>query len=300
MHPLIKANADPVFKYLFGIIGKYEFRALLGKEHAKAVWKVAASDGYLLKHCKLYAYANKVKGSANSKAYQIDSADVRLLRGLDLSSMKPGCSPKTLAEFDVLEESILVSPAMNAHIGKFISKKLLFLTKSYGLNRADIRSQMIYAAIFALRKQYPFFQSDLHATNICKAAIHNCGIGIIEYWTRSKRQALLKENGSFQAVNLSLDVIADIGLESPNDDEDKLNLGALIKLSSKLPREEQRFVSLACGQMDLGFSMFLGVDNADAVEEWKYDRYLKQLCEYLKFEEARSLALLNGLRNSMA
>jgi hypothetical protein len=299
MHPLIKESAEPLFQYLFRIINKYEFRKILGKDKAKEVWSLASSDGYLLKHCKLYMYQYHVEGKASPKAFAIDLTDVRVLKSVSLDAMEKGRSPMSLSEYDELETRILTDPALSVHIGKFTSKKLRFLTKSYGVTRSEIHSQLLYAAILALRKSYPFHHSELHAVNTCKSAIHNAGIGLIEYWTRDKRQALLRDGEGFQAVKVPLDVLIGLGVDSDMDDEDKVNMSSLAQLRSRLPADEQRFLSLACGQVDLGLSVFMGVDNAHAVETWRYEKYLSSVCSYLKLTEERATSLLSELRIAM-
>lgn len=299
-----QSTINTVFSYLFGSIGKYEFRARIGdKAKAKSVWSLVADNGYVLKNCKLYAYAvyrNRTLGIPTSPAkYGIHDADVKILRKLDLSHIKKPFKAYSVFDFDNLEGSIISSKEMKAYIGKFISRKLIFIVRSYGVSREDIEGQLICAAMFAVRKNYPFYETDLHALNTGKTAIHNCGMGIIEFWTRTKRNALLKENGGFQAVHVSYDVLSNVGVMPEHDDELRLNMKSIQSLAGSMSKVEQAFLRAASGAYDAGFSMFLGKDNRDVVEKLMYDRYLSLLSRYHRFEPDRQNALLGGLRKAL-
>lgn len=285
MDPLIKKHAVIVFSYLFGAITKYEYRDLIGdRAEAKALWALIASNGYVLKNCKLYAYAQHVaraQGLAISPArFGIEQGDVKILKDLDLSYISTKYKALSLFDFDNLEGAILKSSAMNTYIGKFISKKLIFLCRSYGLSRTEIHGDLQCAALFAVRKKYPFYKTELHATNICKAAIANHGKGIIEFWTRAKRNALMKENGTFQAVHVQYEMLNDVGVEPEHDSELRINIQSLCSLAEKMPEQERFWVNTAAGIHDPGFSFYIGKDNRDAVEVLSYTKYIDLLCAY--------------------
>lgn len=282
--PTFNADMQVLFSYLFDRIGKYEYRKQIGdKARAKALWSVAEDSGYVLKNCKLFIWAHQHgerTGIAVSPAkFGIDRADVSLLRSIVLPKMKFKYKPYSLFDFDNLEAALLTSSVMKTYIGKFTSKKLIFL-QSYGQTRESIGSTLLCAALFALRKQYPFYESELHALNICKTAIHNSGMGLIEYWTRAKRNALIKENGSFQAVHVQYDVLSDVGVEPEHSSEFRVNLQTLVKIAEGLPARQQQFLSAAAGLYDPGVSLFMGCDNTDAVDKWGYQRYLTNLRSY--------------------
>jgi hypothetical protein len=294
-----------LFSYLFDRIGKYEYRTQIGdKNTAKSVWKTASEHWYVLRNCKLYAHAyhyNGKKGLPTSPAkYEISQQDVAILRGLDLSHLKAKYKPYSVFDYDNLEGSILTSSHLKAHIGKFVSRKLIFLTRSYGLSRDEIHAHLLHAALFALRKQYPRYESELHAMNICKTAIHNSGMGLIEFWTRGKRNALLKENGAFQAVHVQYEVLNNVGVPPEHDNEFRCNLQSLVSISKTLPAREASFLSAAAGIYDPGVSMFIGELNDDAAARWKYDRYLSSVRAYYKVTDAEQGALLEVLRSKMA
>jgi hypothetical protein len=295
MHPDVKANAGPLFNYLFGAINKFEFRRQIGKDLAKKVWGLASNDGYLLMNCKLYAYAAS-RGPASPKAFDIDRSDVALLKKIDLSHLGSKYQALSLSEYQSLEARVTGSRELSVYIGKFISKKLIFLTRSYGVTREEIHSLLLFSAIFAMRLKYPKFETELHALNICKTTIHNTGIGLIEYWTRDKRQALISEGGGFQAVHVSLEHINTLSVMPEHADESKQAVEVLRSVKKGLPVKERRLLSLASGEHDTGFSLYLGADNSDLAEEWPFPRYIAQVYSYLRIDPADGQTLLASLR----
>lgn len=300
MDSLVKAYAAPVFSYLFGLITKYEFRSQIGdRDLAKEVWERVVNNGYLLVNCKLFAYAHYVakrKGVSVSPArYYIEASDVRLLRNLDLKGLSVRYKSYSLFDFQTMEAAFVTSSSMDTYIGKFISKKLRFLCNSYGIKRSEIHADLQCAAVYALRKQYPRYQSELHALNICKTAIQNAGQGMIEYWTREKRNALIKDGDTFQAVNMNLE-FSSASVMPHHEDELRQNLQSLVAVSSKLPHNEQQWVLSASGQHDPGLSFFMGRDNSDAVETMPYDKYLRQVSAYHRVSKDK---ILENLRNAL-
>jgi hypothetical protein len=295
-----------LFNYLFGSIGKYEYRKQLGDKHkAKLVWSIAESSGYVLRNCKLYAYAhatNSRMGLPTSPGrFQIEQADAAFLRSLDLSHIPTSYKAYSLFDFDQLEGSIMTSQELKVYIGKFISKKLIFLTRSYGVSREEIHSGMLMAGLFALRKKYPCYETTLHATNIIKTSIQNYGQGLIEFYTRDKRNALIKEgNGLFSAVHVQYDALNDVSVQPEHSDDLRVIRRSLISLLPKLKPKAQEFVQAAVGVYDEGFSVYIGQDNRDAVEAWDYDqRYLPSLCSYLKVSKEQAHQLMAQLKGQL-
>lgn len=297
MDPLVKQNLQTVFSYLFGVINKYEFRDRVGdKGLAKEIWQRVASNGYLLKNCKLFVYANllaSTQGQVVSPArYGIERSDVVPLRRLNLPSVSTRSKSYSLFDFTNLENAILTDPEMDTYIGKFISRKLIFLCRSYGLKRDEIHADLLCSALYALRKQYPFYKSELHALNICKTAIKNSGQGLIEFWTRDKRNALLKENGGFQAVHVQYEVMNDLYVMPEHEDELRLNLQSLASVAVRLKPDEQQWISTAIGKHDPGFSFYIGKNNTDAVECLPYNRYIDLLCDYHQVNKEQMISVL--------
>lgn len=294
----LKTHAPTVFQYLFGVITKYEYRARLGKAEAKRIWSLVVDNGYVLMNCKLYLYARHVgrsQGLVVSPAkFEISKDDVRVLNAVDLTGVSLKHKVYSLFDFRTMESAILLNKEMDTYIGKFISKKLLFLTKSYSQKRVEIESSLKIAGIYALRKQYPGYKSELHALNICKTAIANAGHGLIEYWTRDKRNALIRENGSFQAVNVQYDVMQGLSVMPEHSDETRLNIQALAAFADKCPSTQRDWVNTAAGLHNRGFSFFIGRDNRDAVEVLPYDKYINLVSDYFKIEKQDMIAQLRS------
>lgn len=296
--PDVLKNADTVFRYLFGLINKYEFRAILGKE-AKHVWSQVVDNGYALVNCKLYLYARhvaKVKsmGVVKRSKFEVSAQDAKALGRVNLAGLSTKFKPYSLDSFRRLEASILMAPSLQVYIGKFISRKLIFLVKSYSQKRDEIEASLKIAGMYALRKQYPAYASELHALNICKTAIANSGHGMIEYWTRDKRNALLKENGRFQAVHVSYDALHHLSVNPEHDSELRINVAAISKFADRCSPKNRDWVMAAAGVHSLGFSLFLGQDNRDLVETTSYANYLGLLSQYLGVSQQLMLKQLRA------
>ena len=297
----VRKHAATVFSYLFGIIGKYEYRNRIGdRQLAKELWSKVSNNGYMLVNCKLFAYAHhvaKANGTSVSPArYEIQSQDVRLLRNLDLSKVKTTYKVYSLFDFKTMESAFVASNDMDTYIGKFISKKLRFLCNSYGVKRSELHADLQCAAVYALRKQYPAYESELHALNICKTAIQNSGQGMIEYWTRDKRNALINDGNGFQAVHVQLE-FSNSAVMPEHEDEFRVNMQSLVAVTEKLPPNQQSWVKTASGLHDPGFSFFIGKDNSDAVDSMPYDRYLRLVCDYHRMPKD---TMINSLRAALA
>lgn len=295
MHPEIKKHASTVFAYLFRQITKYEYRRRVGVD-AKSLWSLIVDNGYILVNCKLYLYARHVaksKGLSVSPArFGIEKEDVRTLNAVDMTKISTRYKAYSLFDFQNLEGAILTSKEISTYLGKFISKKLIFLTRSYEQKRDDIEGNLRIAGLYALRKQYPFFKTELHALNIYKTSMKNAGQGMIEFWTRDKRNALLKENGIFQAVKVQYEVMPDIAVMPEHADEKRVNVHALVAVADRMPEHQRAWINTAAGMHDKGFSLFIGQDNRDAVEAFAYPKYLSLLCEYFSMSQEQVLSQL--------
>jgi len=301
-----KRVATILFRYLFRGCDKYEYRDLIGdREVAKQVWSRVVNNGYVLRNCKLFAYAvhyNRGLGiSTSPAAYEVMSEDVGFLRGLDLSYIDhhQGVKPYSLFDYKNLEAALVGSDIMRVFIGKFVSKKLIFLDKHFGEKRSEIEQTLFEAAIYGLRKQYPYYDSDLHALNICKTSARNKGHGLIEFYTRGKRNKLLNENGSFQAVNVPLESVMSLSVLPAHEDETRIQLQALVGLEAKMRPKLRAFINAAAGQYDAGFTLYIGQDNTDAAHEWEYSRYLTQLRTYHNLSEEGAQRLMLRVRQAM-
>jgi hypothetical protein len=299
-----------LFAYLFRKINKYEYREQLpSREYAKELWERVSGAGYVLVNCKLYLWA-RVQAKANGRrlkhsAFEISDQDAKLLNSIDLSHISldyPAFSLKTYMEE---EGRILTHPdeGLQVYIGKFISKKMIFLCRHYGVKRNHIEGVLLDAALYALRKQYPFYESKLHMVNVCKTAIHNAGITLIQFWTREKRNALIKESdGTFSAVHVDLEVaqyMQTLGTVDPHDNPEVHDLQALRATQAKMGPKARMFFDLASGKHHSGFSMFLGTDNSDLAHDWGYERYLASICTYMKVSMDQAQKFMQFLKRNV-
>jgi len=293
-----------LFACLFGAIGKYEYRKLIGdKETQERVWAATESNGYILLNCKLYAYAyyvNRKLGIPTSPAkFGIFPEDVGVLRRLNLSHLDPRVfGAYTVSEFRAMESTIFTQDLMN-YIGRFVTKKLRFL-ESYGLTRDGMRDHLVEHAVRALRRQYPRFKSELHALNVCKRTIHNAGMGLIEYWTRDKRQALHREtDGTFTAVNVPLESVQ-IAVQPEHEDRLRMDLQGLAALEHRMSPKLRTYIQIAAGHSHPGFSAFIGTDNSEAAASWDYPKYINKLQTYLNVTPDRAAEVMGKLRRALS
>jgi hypothetical protein len=285
-----------IFDHLFGSTTKFEFRRLFPDfAESKIVWDKVNSNGYLMQNCKLFAWAAHRDKRTRPSQFNVMPRDAAFLRTVDLRSVPKRYRAYSLAEFVALESRILVSGEMKTYIGKFVSRKLIFLHRYYGLPREDIENHLVCSALYALRKHYPRYEGELHALNICKTAIHNSGMGLIEFWTRDKRNAIKQGQG----VSIALDSLRNVGVAPEHENELRTNLQMLVQLSVGLPPIQQRFLSAAAGLPDMGLSLFLGADNSVLADSTPYSRYLASLRNYYRIELAEQDQLLSSLRNRM-
>jgi hypothetical protein len=299
--------AAPLFAYLFHRINQRQFVQIVGdREVTKRVLAAVKSNGYVLKNCKLYAWAyHKYRqgGPRPMRAdYGVHREDATFLRRLNLAHLKAKYESYGLGVFDRLVHDVLHTSAMKAHIGKLISRKMIFLIRSYNLDREDLEGLLREAAVRALYKQYPRFESLLHLTNAAKTSIHNTAMTTITYNTCPARQRLyVGKDGSHQAVHDTLDNVANT-VEAPKSymDHVKDHLEAIVKLGPKMRPEVQSFLLCAAGHYHREFSEFLRDDNARAVDHMDYGRYLDKARVFFGLSEQRMHNIFERLRHHLA
>lgn len=250
---------NDVMLHLFGVINKYELRKRLGPSH-KAIWEEVISNGYLLKNCKLYLWAytqSKKRGlTVSPLAYGVSKEDAAQLRKIDLSSV-PDFKAYRLESYNALELSLFGASNLDIYIRKFVIRKLRFLV-SYGVYTVDCMcSQLMAAALLAFRKQFPRFDSELHALNACKQAIHNAGMGLIEHHTRDKRNVLKRNaDNTFTSSISSMDAVGDtLSVDERDAHYARISVEQLAKRMK--PKARVYFNALR-GIYEPAFSEFLG------------------------------------------
>lgn len=295
-----------LFAYLFNRIDLDQYLEYLDRTGDRAegvrVKDIARLSGYILKNCKLYAYAvhwARLNNLAQplSKDYDVDSKDAMFLRKLNLNHLPSSYKAFTLPEFDALILDLTTNPEIKAHIGRFISKKMKFLIDSYGVDRVDIESHLKEAAITAVYKQYPRYESHLHFTNVAKASIHNVGHSFITFQTAKTRQQLRRrEDGSHESVHVDLATISELAYTPSSDFQTRESLNSLIKLEPRMSTNARKFIMCLVGVYDHEFSKFLNSDNSVVIDDISYVKYVKKLQTFMKISDKQKENLFIKLR----
>ena len=277
----IQKTINNIFAYLFSNIKKSDLKKCFSKEENKLIDSRFLQNGYILKNCKLYIH-NKLKGR-KCDLLGVCSEDIPILNKVSINLVKPHCKPLTIKGMDKLL-SALHSKYFQDYINKYVNKKLIFLTRSYGVSKSELVSELQFAGIYAIYKKYPYFVSELHALNIAKSAIHNRGINLITFYTRKKRQALICNPNGFAAVCCNVDNLP----ISSSDEEIRDKRDTIITLSNiqkKIDRKGQIFINLFLGNYDKKFSSYLNMNNSDYYHNHTENQYLSRLCKYLNIDK---------------
>jgi hypothetical protein len=297
-----------VFAYLFGRFDQKKLVKILAEEEdpelSARILNAIRTDGYLLLNCKLYAWAFWKSRSGGPKpraeAFGIARADVPFLSRLNLAHVPEVFPSHSLAEFRALVEDATAGPEIRTYMGKFISKNMTFLIRSYGHQREALVAEMQAHAVRALYLKYPRFESELHLRNNVKTTIHNRGETIITAETSPSRNKLQqdKQTGKFVSRHVDTEVLVD--LEAPDEymSEQKDLLESLVQIaqSHNLRDDVQRFLLCCAGHYDEEFSSFLMVNNTEAVETMAYDRYLSRARKFFNFTDKQVDHLFGKLR----
>jgi hypothetical protein len=294
----------PFYAYLFHRIDQRRLKKLYGnKELAAHMIGLSKSDGTILKNNKLYAWAHYkyrfgMQDRPRAADFDIQPADAAFLRQLDLSHLKLSFDAYSLEDFDQLVQDTVHCSHMDSHIGKLISRKLIFLCRSYGENREDIDAELRARAVRALYMHYPRFQSLLHMTNVAKTTIHHAAMTMITQSVNGVRNRLyVDEHGQHQAVHddISLHVnkvTAPDGYLSHVKD----HLETLVRVGERMQPELQRFMLCCAGHFDREFSEFLKRDNSVAIDCMAYERYLERAKKFFGYTDEQVGKVFTKLR----
>lgn len=302
------AAVGALFAYLFRRIDQKEMLEhmddLGGAALRESSLELVRHDGDLLKNYKLYAWAyfryrNGKQAKPRPRDYGVAPADVRILSRLNLNHLDLDYESLTVEEFDAKCQEVLLSQKMRDHIGKYISKSLLFLIKHYGVDRLDIEGAMKAAALKTVYLKYPAFETDLHFENSMKTAIHNEGQTLVNYHTAPSRQRLQRRaDGSFESRHVEYAALGEHHAPESYLQSVKEDLEELVRvcLDGNMRADVQRFLMCCAGHRDEGFSEFLGVDNTVAVESMAYSRYMKRAQRYFQFTDRQVSGLFTKLK----
>jgi hypothetical protein len=294
-----------VFAYLFHRIDQRKLIEDLGEslseEHTEQIVDCARYDGYVLKNCKAYAWAfyKSRHGEAvpDFRTFKVDEADLPLLERLNLSHISLSYPAYSLKDYEVLVKGATNGKPIDDYIGRFVSKRMTFLIHSYGVERKDLEHECKMGALRSLYSRYPQFDSLLHLQNTAKTGIHNSGESQVSYYTSPARQRLQKEkDGAFSSRHVSTESLSD--LEAPDGYMEHMRdyLEVLVKLTNQMKPTTQRFLMACAGQYDPGFSAFLEENNAEAVEQMAYSRYLSKAKKYFELTDRQVTNIFSRLR----
>lgn len=258
--------------YLFGLITKQQLKNAYNKKQVEQL----LCDGYFIKNCKLYVYG-LTKGV--ELECDIRDCDKKMLKQISRTYNINGCRALDLKEYAQLEQTVI--KVLIPYIGKFISKKMMFLIKSYGLSRHDLQGELLCKCLSTLARKYPYYESTLHAINTVKSSVHNAGIDLINQYTRQKNQRLLKnKDGTFEQRNIDYSTLVTVVAPEPFAMRHRDERSSLNALQKRMNKRGALFITLAKGEYNKPFSDYLGLDNTIACEQ-NYRSYLKNIKQYL-------------------
>lgn len=293
-----------LFAYRFGRIDLRKFIEFIGdRKEANRIKDIARENGYILKNCKLYAWAcwkARQEGTSMPKAskFYVSKIDSLLLRRLNLNHISNDYHAFSYVGYDAMIDSVIRSSDIKDYIGKFVSKKMAFLMQSFGFDRNDLYQNLEEAAMLALYKQYPFHKNRLHAMNIARVAIKNAGQTFIKSQTSASRQRLSRNaDGTFENVLMDIANVSDVA--APDNTDLRDSLVSLVSVSEQLAPRVQSFLLALAGKPDPGLSQFLKMDNTDAVDRMRYDRYVAAVQSYMGVTQAQTDKLFKRLRTEI-
>lgn len=294
-----------VFAYLFSRIDQKRLIEIIKEECPEAEEKILEAvrkSGYLLINCKLYAWAFWRSRQGDGKKpkpqdYEIRPVDVAFLSRINLAHISLDYPSYTLNEYKALVADATTSKTIQEYIGKFISKRMSFLLKNYGVSRKELEHDMMLSACKAIHMGYPLFESELHLRNTAKTAIHNEGESKVTYYTAPCRQKLEKNaDDEYISIEVSTEELAEVEAGESYLEHIRDRLEGLVRLSERMTPKVQRFLMVCAGQYDEDFSGFLKTDNAEAVEDMAYSRYLGQARLFFGYSPVEVKQLFNRLR----
>ncbi len=299
-----------VFAYLFRRISHKRFHCILKKhlspQGCDKVLSEARTNGYLLKNSKSFAWSHfksryDKSEPPNPRKYKISEEDASFLRLLNLSHLSLEFPAYTLSQYQGIIDGATSDRAVSIKISKFVSKRMMFLLKSYGISREDLENECRLGALRSIYMRYPAFDDLQHVRNTANTGIHNAGEDLVKYYTSPTRQRLQKtKDGAFEARNVDLASLAE--LETPyvsnlaSIQEEVAHLDELVK---QLEPVEQSYMAVLKGAHDAGFSEHLGEDNRDALESMAASRYRLEARRHFGISNKAGKELFEWLRGKL-
>jgi hypothetical protein len=299
-----------LFAYLFRRISHKRLqkilRAHLPLESCEKVLSEARTNGYLLKNAKAFAWSHfksryDESEPPSARKYKIDEEDADFLRRLNLSHLSLDFPAYTLSEYQGILDGATSDKAVSLKISKFVSKRMLFLLKSYGVAREDLENECRLGALRSIYMRYPAFDDLQHVRNTANTGIHNAGEDVVKYYTSPTRQRLQKtKGGAFEARNVDLATLSE--LETPyvcNLTSIQEEVAYLDELVKALEPVEQAYMRVLRGEYDEGFSEHLGSDNRDLLESMAASRYRLEARRHFGISNKDGKELFEWLREQL-
>jgi hypothetical protein len=293
-----------IFAYLFRRIDQRKLVSILNEhvpDQQETILNCVRTDGYVLKNCKAYAWAFYKSRHGDEipdyEAFDLDPDDLPLLQRLNLSHIDLTYPAYSLQDYEALIRGATDNRKINDYIGRFVSKRMTFLIRSYGIERRDLEHECKLGAMRSIYMRYPFFDSLLHLTNTAKTGIHNAGESQVTFYTSPARQRLLKEtNGAFISRHLDTETLTELEAPPQYLEHIRDQLEILAKLEHRMKPTTRRFIACCAGQFDEGFSAYLQENNTEAVEQMAYSRYLSKAKRYFALTDKDVAHIFSRLR----
>lgn len=213
----------------------------------------------------------------------------------------------TIQQVQALERRAICNSEISTYMGKFIFRKMSFITKNYGVTKEDLVESMQERAIHNLRINYPTWNAHGDMLAMAKSAIANAGHNIINFYAASKRA---KINVNNEAIEVSLDAMKDLAgdsyeytafIYSDVFEKAKAEQETRLSITSLLRKVENRpgvyaFLKILAGHHDEGFSEFLGKCNRDFADDVSFEKLKTRACQYFGIDTQRVDSVLKSLR----
>lgn len=283
-----------LFLYLFRKFNQHELRDRGYKINPEIdmfpLLSKLPNKGYITQNDKVCIYArySGIESGTTSSSYT-----KLILKNYEVQShlskfKSPAC---TLKQARSLESRAVINKEIDTYIGKFLYRKLSFISNNYGVPSEELKISLQARAIYNLRINYPNWNSAGEMLAMSKSAIANAGHNLIKFYSAEKRAKIDVDNRAIEqsldyAQELSGDALThsaiiysdtvDKGLQ---DIETKINVKNL--LDSVTQPNKNLFLRLLIGTYDIGFSEFLKEDNSDFAEEKEFTILLDKVCDYM-------------------
>lgn len=168
------------------------------------------ADASLMLNFKLEALQS-IKYHSNMFTMPLNYNALKLLQPAQLRLLKSKLKMDIPSVEEVRKECGVQLAELKSYIGKFVNRKMTFVSKGNQLDKSDLSNQLTYCAIQTYYNELPFI-TGLHLVNKVKSKIHSEGINIIKYYTTKKRQRMVEQEGQYVGTVVSVNQGEDLDL----------------------------------------------------------------------------------------